>query len=467
MKILYVTSEARPYFKTGGLGDVSRALPDALGRRGHEVRICMPAYPVASSRMLAPVPDDPLIVPWPTGNRTIGVTVDDPGSGSSPAVLLHDRHFAVDRPYEEAGSLHAAPRRFALFARAVVAYARRWQPDVIHLNDWQCGLVPVYALIDGAIAPVVYAIHNLPYQGNVPPAMLPEIGVSSAFMRTENGLEFFGAASFAKAGIALSDRIVTVSPTYAREIQTPEFGAGLDGLLRFRRNVLHGILNGIDLDAWDPRTDELIEQTYNAATLKRKEANRAALIAQLGLEPERPLIGIVTRLAHQKGIDILLSALPALMAEGVTLALLGDGDPAYEHAIARAVTAYPGRVAATFVFDESLAHQIYAGADFFLMPSLYEPCGLGQMIAQRYGTPPIVRRTGGLADTVTDADTGFTFDAAHPAACADAVARAAAQWNAKGWRALQQRCMRADHSWASSAEQYERLYDAATAATSA
>jgi starch synthase len=312
----------------------------------------------------------------------------------------------------------------------------------------------------------VFAIHNLAYQGNVAPQFLDQVGIPQSFMRTENGLEFFGAASFAKAGISLSDRIVTVSPTYAREIQTPEYGNGLDGLLRFRRNVLHGILNGIDTGAWDPRTDKLIQATYHGGSLRRKSENRDALVAELGLDPSKPVLALVTRLAHQKGIDLVLAAIPDLLDAGVSLAVLGDGDAGYEHALRSAARANPDRIGAAFVFDERLAHRLYAGADFFVMPSLYEPCGLGQMIAQRYGTPPIVRRTGGLADTVEDGVNGFTFEHAQPGELVAAVRRAVTHWNAKGWTALRQQCMRIDHSWDASAEAYERLYDAATAATS-
>lgn len=467
MKILYATSEARPYFKTGGLGDVSRALPDALLERGHDVRLCMPGYPGALEHMHAGTHEDPIELRWPGRSRTIDVLLDNAGDNTAPALFMLDPMFDTPRPYHDDARDHvAAARRFALFARAVAAYSRAWGADVVHLNDWQTGLVPVYGLIDGPMPPTVFAIHNLAYQGNVAPQLLPEIGIPSAFMRTENGLEFFGAASFAKAGIALSDRIVTVSPTYSREIQTPEYGAGLDGLLRFRRNVLHGILNGIDIDVWNPRTDSLIEATYHGGSLKKKLQNRASLCTELDLDADKPIIAMVTRLAHQKGIDLVIAAMPDLIATGVSLAILGDGDPGYERKLRAACTAYPGRIAARFVFDERFAHLLYAGADFFLMPSLYEPCGLGQMIAQRYGTPPIVRHTGGLADTVEDGVTGFVFDDAQPAALVGAVKHAITFWDAKGWTALRQQCMRVDHSWDASADAYERLYRAATAAVS-
>jgi starch synthase len=466
VKILYATSEARPYFKTGGLGDVSRALPDALQRRGHEVHLCMPGYPAALENIRAGSHLEPLDVPWPGGARRIDLLLDDAGP-SGPAVFFLDPLFDTARPYHDDARDHvAAARRFALFSRAIAAYARRWQPDVIHLNDWQTGLVPLYGLIDGPIAPTVFAIHNLAYQGNVSAHILGEIGIPMTFMRTENGLEFYGAASFMKAGIALSDRIVTVSPTYAREIQTPEYGNGLDGLLRFRRNVLHGILNGIDVDAWDPRTDNLVASKYHGGALRKKDLNRNAVLNEMHIDDTHPVLAMVTRLAHQKGIDLVLPAIPALIEAGVSLAVLGDGEPHYEHALRAAAEAYPGRVGARFTFDEGLAHRLYAGADFFLMPSLYEPCGLGQMIAQRYGTPPVARHTGGLVDTIVDNETGFIFDEPSADALVDAVKRAVTRWNTKGWTAMRQQCMRLDHSWDTSAGAYEKLYGAATAALS-
>src|SRR5690606_25836630 len=306
-------------------------------------------------------------------------------------------------------------RRFAFFSRAVVAYAAEWGADVMHANDWQAGFVPVYELIDVVDIPTVFGIHNLAYQGNFDRALLTSVGVPVELYRTENGVEFHDQVSFMKAGVALSDRLVPVSPTYAREIQTPEFGAGLDGLLRHRAADLRGILNGIDTRDWDPATDEAIATRYDASRLDGKEANRRAILAELGLRDDGPFLAMVSRLVHQKGVDILIDALPDLLREPGAVAVLGSGEPEYERALARAADAFPGRVAAVFGFDDRLARRLYAGADFFLMPSRYEPCGLGQMIAQRYGTVPIVRHTGGLVDTVEDGVTGFAFTEPTPA----------------------------------------------------
>jgi starch synthase len=291
--------------------------------------------------------------------------------------------------------------------------------------------------------------------------------VPEVFFRTENGLEFHGAVSFMKAGIALADRLVTVSPTYAQEIQTPRYGAGMDGLLRFRRRVLHGILNGITPEHWDPATDRALVANYDESNLAAKEANRTALLAYLGLEEGGPLLVMVTRLAYQKGVDLLLAALPDLLATDLRVAVVGDGDAGYEDALNQWNERAPGRFAGRFAWDDTLARRFYAGGDFLVMPSRYEPCGLGQLIAQRYGTPPIVRRTGGLADTVDDGKSGFTFDFEAPDSLRDAVFRARAAWRTAGWTPLRKHCMKLDHSWSRSARIYEQVYRLAIGHSSA
>jgi starch synthase len=368
--------------------------------------------------------------------------------------------FDTDSPYDPLGHDYGSlGRRFAFFSRAVVGYARHWEADIIHANDWPTGLVPLYALIDDAAhAATLYSIHNLAYQGNFRPGILRDVGIPDYFQRVENGLEFHGNASFMKGGIALADRLTTVSPTYAQEIQTPAYGTGLEGLLHHRRRALHGVLNGIDTEYWNPARDELLPATYGARTLASKDVARAALCERAGIVADGPLFGIVSRLAHQKGVELLLAALPGLIEGGAALVVLGSGDPHFEHALAQFAARFPDRVAFRPGFDEPLAHLIYAGADFFLMPSLYEPCGLGQMIAQRYGTPPIARRTGGLSDTIEDGATGFLFDEPSPDALLEATGRARSIWRQRGWRALQTRCMREDHSWSRSAREYEHIY---------
>jgi starch synthase len=461
MKILFAAAEALPFFKTGGLADVARALPDALSERGHDVRVVIPGYTVLDDVLRDAQAGVDLAVPWPGGPRT-AATLHVDGDAATTVFIRDAGHFRTRRPYEPlAREPLSLGRRFAFFSRAVTTYARAWGADVVHLNDWQTGFVPVYALVDGLAAATVFSIHNLAYQGNFPPALLPEAGVPPHLFRAENGLEFFGHASFMKAAISLADRLATVSPSYAAEIRTPSFGAGLDGLLSSRRRVLHGVLNGIDTDSWNPLRDQLLPATYGARTLARKQASRAALAHRLGLDAEGPILGMVTRLAHQKGIDLLIAAVPEFMRRGCRIVILGSGDTGYEHALAAASAEWPRRIVVHSGFDEPLAHLIYAGADFFLMPSLYEPCGLGQMIAQRYGTPPIARRTGGLRDTIQDDATGFLFDAPTPDDLTAAVDRALRRWRRRGWQAMQIRCMREDHSWMRSAVLYERIYELA------
>ena len=461
MKILFVASEAGPYFKSGGLADVARSLPDALMRDGHDVRICHPYYGLMADQPIHVSETVALGIPWP-GNGQVKLHLHEPAN-AAPAVLVEHASFAnVLEPYIAPIDPLAVGERFALFSRAALHYAERWGADVIHLNDWQTGLLPLYALIDDIRIATVFSIHNLPYQGNFDPEIMPRIGVPSHFFRTENGVEFFNEVSFIKAGTSFADRVTTVSPTYAREIQTPEFGAGLDGLLRFRARSLHGILNGLDVETWNPMTDPAIPQQYGVRSLEMKSVNSDVLRREMRILGDGPIFASVTRLAHQKGMDILLAALPQLLERGASFVLLGDGDVEGERAFSRAAAAFPGRVAAFFRFDDRLARAIYAGADFFVMPSRYEPCGLGQMIAQRYGTVPIVRRTGGLVDTVADGETGFAFDQATPQALLEATDRALAVYSKKReWPRMQRRCMRLDHSWSRSAEQYTAVYRAA------
>lgn len=459
MRILFAAAEAAPYFKAGGLGDVARALPDELARRGHDVRIILPAYGLILRRGLDLAHETDDMVPWPGTTVPVRFLRHTHGDGA-PAILVHQSEFFEDgRPYVvNVSDPLALGRRFALFCRAVVRYAKAWNADVVHANDWHTGLVPVYRLLDGLDAATIFTIHNLAYQGNFTPELLGQAGVPGELYRPENGVEFYGSVSFMKAGLALADHVTTVSPTYAREVQTPAYGAGLDGLLRFRKHHFSGILNGIDIDAWQPARDPRITAPYTATRLAGKDRNREALLQETGLEDGGPVVAMITRLVHQKGIDLLLAALPALLEREARLVILGDGDAAYEHALATAAKASPRRIAFAPVFDEALARRIYAGADFFLMPSLYEPCGLGQMIAQRYGTLPIVRATGGLVDTVEDGKTGFAFRDASVSSLLDAWERARTAWRARGWVSMRRRAMRLDWSWGRSAQQYERVY---------
>ncbi|MGQ0815818.1 MAG: glycogen synthase [Gemmatimonadota bacterium] len=457
LKILFAASEALPYFKSGGLADVSRALPDALAQRGHDVRIIHPFYSSIERTRYRLKRAESLDVPWVGGTIAMAVWQHERRDTATGMLVGHPAFNIAGSPYEDYDP-HVTARRFALFARAVLHYAQRWGADIIHLNDWQTGLLPAYALVDDIALPTLFSIHNLAYQGLFSRAILEQVGLPRELFRTENGLEFYGNVSYLKGGIALSTRVSTVSPTYAREIQTPEYGAGFDGLLRFRSRDLFGILNGIDLKAWNPATDKALPKRYDANTLARKEEVRATLLAEAGFEANRPLLVIVSRLAHQKGIDLVLAAMPDLLDSGVNVCVLGDGDVALETHFSELARRYPRRIAAMLGFDDVLARRLYAGGDFFLMPSRYEPCGLGQMIAQRYGTPPIVRATGGLRDTVKDRVTGFCFQQASVADLVGGVQNALSVWRSGEWDAMRQRCMALDWSWGSSAAKYEDVY---------
>ncbi|HZU89779.1 MAG TPA: glycogen synthase GlgA, partial [Stellaceae bacterium] len=351
---------------------------------------------------------------------------------------------------------------------------RGWRPHILHGHDWHAGLAPAYlaALRDQSepSVPSVFTIHNLAYPGLFPAAAFADLALPPAFFAID-GVEFFGQVSFLKAGLYYADRLTTVSPTYAGEIRTPAFGCGFDGLLRSRAGVLSGILNGVDPQIWDPRNDGALPQPYgieNAETGKRRA--KTALQRRLGLveQAETPLFGAVSRLAPQKGLDLVLAALPALLAGGAQLALLGSGDAALEAGYAEAARTHNGRVGVAFGYDEALAHLIIAGSDVVLVPSRFEPCGLTQLYALRYGSLPLVRRVGGLADTVVDADavalaedraTGFVFDADTAEALAAAIGRALALWRQPAlWRQIMRRAMSQDFSWAAAARRYLALY---------
>ena len=465
MRILYATSEAAPYWKTGGLAEVGQSLPDTLVQRGHEVRVVMPLYRPVRDSHLELEDAGAALIPWPGGGLRARYFLHTPTRGAPALFVDQPTYFDTRHPYGAPGEDPVVVGlRYAFFCRAVVERARAWNADVVQLNDWQTGLVPLYALLDGMPAASVFTIHNLGYQGNFAPGLLGFIGIPRTYLRPENGVEFYGHASFMKAGLALADRLVTVSPTYAAEIQTPDGGAGFDGLLRFRRRVLQGILNGVDRQIWNPASDRALPERYDARTIDAKDANRTAVLRELSLSDHGPLLALVTRFAYQKGIDLLLEALSRILDMGANVAVLGNGERAYENALTAAATAHPGRIAVRLGFNDPLARRLYAGADFFLMPSRYEPCGLAQMLAQRYGTPPIVRSTGGLADTVKDSLTGFTFDDTSSDALVRALERAFHGWRGQRWNTLRRRCMALDWSWDGSAQHYEDAYRIATGA---
>jgi starch synthase len=476
VSILMVGSEALPFSKTGGLADVLGALPLALGKLGHRVTLVTPKY--------RGVPAQGTI-------RTIQVT--SIGGAVAETRLIeqplaeHVKAVLVDRPeLYERDSLYGTgsdypdnPRRFAFLCRTALEYARQSGEsfDILHAHDWQAGLAPVYLRTRYADDPrvsgmrAIFTIHNLAYQGNFPPDWLSplELGLE---MMSMDAMEFWGQVSLLKGGIVFSDSITTVSPTYAREIQTKEYGSGFDGVLAARANDLHGILNGIDTDRWDPRRDPFLPEPYDEHSLEKKDAAKRALLDLLSPgtafeQLERPLVGIVSRLVDQKGFDLLAELVPMLPSYG-SFAVLGTGDPRYEKMLRELALAYPGRFAVKIGFDESLAHLIEGAADIFLMPSYFEPCGLNQMYSMRYGTVPVVRATGGLDDTVRDYNgaaetgTGFKFRPYTAAALLEAMDRAKTVFaNPSNWKTLQVAGMRQDFSWDRSAREYVKLYESA------
>jgi len=451
MRVLFVTPECAPLTKTGGLGDVSAALPAALRALGHDVRILIPGYPAVLDAC--------------QGARRVP-SLGSPGFDAavleSGGLLILDCAPLYRRdggPYQDASGVDWPdnPLRFGLLAKAAALAARGLPADVVHANDWPAGLAPL--LLKKEI-PCVMTVHNLAFQGNFDAAWVGKLGLPPECFAME-GAEFHGQLSFLKAGLAYADAITTVSPTYAREIQGAELGCGMDGLLRHRAAALTGILNGIDTDVWDPAKDRFIDFHYGSSSLEGKSRNKTQLQNLLGLQvrADVPLFGVVSRLTQQKGTDLIAAAAEALAAIPAQLAVLGAGSRDQERMLSNLKKKLPGRIGVQIGFDEGLAHLIEAGADFFLMPSRYEPCGLNQMYSQRYGTPPIARATGGLADTIVDGGTGFLFQHAEPGALLAAVRRAATLWRDEPRRLAMQRAgMARDFGWARSACRYAELY---------
>jgi starch synthase len=467
LRIAQLSSEVVPFAKTGGLADVLGALPPALAALGHRVCVVTPAH---RTSLRDPVPGERAGEVSALGIRATVYRSEHRGAD----VLLLDSPQLYVRP-----ALYSLPDgdfpdnavRFAFFARAALQAVAAWGgADVVHAHDWQAALAPLLLRTDDEVrrelarARSVLTVHNLAYQGLFAPWVLGPCGLPTSLF-TLDGLEFYGMVSFLKGGLVSADAITTVSPTYAREILTPEFGNRLEGVLAARAAVLSGIVNGLDLEIWDPASDQALPQTFNSASVAAgKAVTRAALARELDLDPaDAPLAGMVSRLAEQKGADVLAAALDDIVELGFNLVVLGTGERRYEETMSAAERAHPGRIRVLLKFDEHLAHLIYAASDVFLMPSRYEPCGLGQMIAMRYGTLPVVHRTGGLADTVTDAarpeGTGFVHTELTPAALVAALARARrAVADPAKLSALRRRAMARDFSWDASARQYVELY---------
>ncbi len=472
LRVLSVTSELYPLVKTGGLADVTGALPGALAHEGVEMRSLLPGYPAVTAALQKSKPV--LDVPDLFGGSARVLA----GTAAGLTLYVLDAPHLYDRP----GSPYSSPdgadwpdnlARFAALSRVGAMLGRGeggWVPHVVHAHDWQAALAPAYLHFGGGARPAtVMTVHNLAFQGRFPAGLFGTLGLPEAAWGID-GLEFYGGIGTLKAGLRLADAITTVSPTYAAEIMTPEGGMGLDGLLRSRAADLHGILNGLDTAVWDAAADPHIAAQFSVARLRRRPRNKAALQATLGLAPDPAalLFGVVSRLTEQKGMDLLLAALPALLAHGAQLAVLGSGEGWLEAGLRAAAAAHPGRVAAVTGFDESLAHAIQAGSDAVLVPSRFEPCGLVQMSALRYGAVPVVARVGGLSDTLVDANpaalaagvaTGITFSPVSLAGLQGALARAAALWaHPADWAQVQRNAMRSEVGWAGPARKYAELY---------
>ena len=451
LNVLFCASEVAPFAKTGGLADVAGSLPPALARHGAQILVTMPRY---------------------RGIHTADKKIAD-------GVRIH---FIENEEYFNRAGLYGNDRgdypdnlqRFSFFCHETLAYAKSagFRPDIVHAHDWQTALLPVLLKTNFANDPFyagarsVLTIHNIAYQGHFSQKQFGNLGLDPSLFSVD-GFEFYGKINFLKAGLLFTDHLTTVSPTYAEEIENKEFSFGLEGVIKKRRKSLTGILNGIDPALWDPAKDARLAKMYGAANLEGKRACKEALQKRCGFEPDAgvPLFGMVTRLAEQKGLDLVAETCNEMVAKGAQLVLLGEGDAVYHTTFRNIAARHPKNVAAFLKFDAVLAHEVYAGSDFFLMPSYFEPCGLGQMISMRYGTLPIVRRVGGLADTVIDADlhpekgNGFVFVEAQPEKLMGAVKRAMKAFKDKArLDALRKTAMRTDFSWDKSAEKYAQLY---------
>jgi starch synthase len=474
--VLIIGSEALPFAKTGGLADVLGALPPALARLGWDATVVLPRYPHVGTVKI-PVAAFPLAI----GGQRHGVTLYEVPVDGARAILVDiPELFDRDQLYGVGSADYPDnPRRFAFLVRAALEYAAQQPaaPSVIHAHDWQAGLAPVYLKLSYASStlartPCVFTIHNLAYQGNFEPDWLPRLDLPWELLGLD-AMEFWGRISFLKGGINYSELITTVSPRYAEEIQTQAFGFGFEGILRRRSADLFGVLNGIDVEQWNPARDAYLPQAFTMDDLAGKRAAKAAVLREYGLREDeaalrRPLVGMISRMVDQKGFDLIAALHGEIAQLDASFAVLGTGEPRYQDFWRGLSALHPDRIGARIGFDERMAHLIEAGADIFLMPSRFEPCGLNQMYSMRYGTVPVVRRVGGLADTVRDYAsgepdaTGFSFDDYTPAALLAALAHALALYrDPAGWHALQLAGMRQDHSWDRSAREYVKIYERA------
>ncbi|MBN2417823.1 MAG: glycogen synthase GlgA [Deltaproteobacteria bacterium] len=477
LKVLFISSEVVPYAKSGGLADVSGALSAELQEKGMSVRIVMPLYAVVKKSLLntAPVIND---LPVSIGELNLTAKIFVTRSRKRVTTWFVNREDLFARPNlygNQSGDYYDNLERFSFFSHAALRAAQKinFKPDIIHCHDWQTGLIP--ALLKGPYrseffsgASVLFTIHNMGYQGIFPANKLSITGLRGIDFYHQEGLEYWGNISLLKAGIVYSDAVTTVSPTYASEIQTRDFGIGMEGILANRSDRLFGILNGVDYEVWNPQKDRYITRNYSSENMSGKALCKKALIEEMNLDPSlnnRPLFGMVSRIDKQKGLDMILAVLDDIIALGAGFVLLGSGDKNIEDAMINAAKRHRGKIGIGTGFNEPLAHKIIAGSDVFLVPSRYEPCGLTQMYAMKYGTVPLVTATGGLNDTVfqydknTGTGNGFKFDSAHSAGLLKSIQQAAALYKDKvEWKKIVSNGMKEDFSWKKSADRYIDIY---------
>ena len=463
MKILFASPEVAPFAKTGGLADVSGSLPKALSEISCSISVILPFYKSVRKLGLD-------LKPFSAGGFDF---LKYEEAGVEYIFVRNDEYYGRDNLYSEAhGDYPDNHLRFSYFDKAIISLSRdpATKPDLIHANDWQTGLVPLYFEITRDSAPAVktlFTIHNIGYQGLFESSVLDELAIPRRFYNID-GIEYYGKISFLKAGIVYSSAVSTVSEGYRREILTREFGCGMEGILRTREADIYGISNGVDYSEWDPASDRFLTQNYNSATIGKKIECKKDLIKSANLPAgtvKRPLIGVISRLAEQKGIDLFAEAAKEIIDLGASIIILGTGDEKYNRLCEEIAQRYPEYISSHITFDNALAHKIEGGSDMFVMPSRYEPCGLNQLYSMRYGTLPIVRATGGLDDTVIDLDTdrekgnGIKFPSATKEDLIDAVSRAVKLYkDSDSWRKIQEKIMKLDFSWKISASRYKALY---------
>ncbi len=453
MRVAFVASEAIPYAKTGGLADVVGTLPVHLKKLGVMTSLFLPKYKGIKGSLAQTIQIDN------NDKYNVGVYTD-----GDFYFIDYPEFFERDGLYgTKEGDFPDNCERFTLFCKAVTQLIKKDRYDIVHCHDWQTGLIPLYIKLDNTDTKSIFTIHNLGYQGIFPSTKFQILGLENEYFNAE-GIEFYGNINLLKAGIIYSDIVTTVSENYAKEIQTPELGFKLDGVLRKRSNRVIGIINGIDYNIWNPQTDDLIYQKYD--NFNGKQKNKAGLTEECCMNLQRPLIGMVSRIADQKGFDIIVKVFDDIINMGYSFILLGFGEEEHHKKLKKFESIYPHKVSVNIKFDNKLAHRIYAGCDFFLMPSRYEPCGLGQLIGLKYGTVPIVRKTGGLADTITafDPDTrtgnGFLFERYSGQDLLGVLSKGYETYCDKdSFRALSENCMNFNFSWEVSAKKYKQLYE--------